>query len=78
MIRVRAVAPAKVLGPPPPAVEMDEEKSSTELRKEKRNLSVPVLLSKPILALEFISLVMTVEAPTMVSKHSQKPLGHHH
>ncbi|XP_071926892.1 protein NEOXANTHIN-DEFICIENT 1-like isoform X6 [Coffea arabica] len=66
--RVRAVAPAKVLGPPPPAVDVDEERSCRELRKKKRSLSVSVLLSKPILALQFNRLEMKVEAPTTVCK----------
>lgn len=73
MIRVRAVAPAKVLGPPP-AVDVNVEKSSTESRKKKRSLSVSVLLSKPILALQFNCLEMKVEAPTIVSNHSQNTL----
>ncbi|XP_071928959.1 protein NEOXANTHIN-DEFICIENT 1 isoform X4 [Coffea arabica] len=66
--RVRAVAPAKVLGPPPPAVDVDEERSCRELRRKKRSLSVSVLLSKPILALQFNRLEMKVEAPTTVCK----------
>lgn len=70
------MAPAKVLGhPPPAAVEMDEEKSSRELGK-KRSLSISVLLSKPILALEFNCLKMKVEAPTVVTNHSKNPLRH--
>ncbi|KAL3511497.1 hypothetical protein ACH5RR_030898 [Cinchona calisaya] len=73
--RVKAVAPAKVLGSPP-VVDMDESKSSTELRNKKRSLSVSVLLSKPILALQFNCLEMKVEAPTMVSNRSENPLRH--
>ncbi|MQL73647.1 hypothetical protein Taro_006026 [Colocasia esculenta] len=50
----------------------DEKTSeaSTEPREiEERDLSISVLLSKPILALEFSCLKMHVEAPTILSSH---------
>ncbi|XP_057493541.1 protein NEOXANTHIN-DEFICIENT 1-like isoform X2 [Actinidia eriantha] len=79
--RIRAVRPAKVSGPPedpnndtePPS----ESRSSSfvdsvarELGENERNLGVSVMLSKPILALEFNCLKMQVEAPIIVSSHS--------
>ncbi|PSS27001.1 Protein NEOXANTHIN-DEFICIENT like [Actinidia chinensis var. chinensis] len=79
--RIRAVQPAKVSGPPadpnndtePPS----ESRSSSfvdsvarELGENERNLGISVMLSKPILALEFSCLKMQVEAPIIVSSHS--------
>lgn len=76
--------PAKVSGPQE-AVDLEEEKycdcessvcnfKSGEIRRNKRSLCISVMLSQPILALRFNCLKMKVEAPTMVSKHSQNPL----
>ncbi|CAI9093075.1 OLC1v1028483C1 [Oldenlandia corymbosa var. corymbosa] len=78
--RVRAVAPAKVLALSPPlpasgAVDMDEEESTKGLRK-KRNLSISVLLSKPIFALEFNCLKMKVEPPKVISTPPKNSLRH--
>ncbi|KDO83184.1 hypothetical protein CISIN_1g0378842mg, partial [Citrus sinensis] len=39
-----------------------------------RNLSISVMLSKPIIALEFNCLKMRVEAPIVVSNCSESPL----
>ncbi|KAI3467803.1 hypothetical protein Pfo_024466 [Paulownia fortunei] len=73
--RLRAVPPAKVLGPSALSMdgELTSERSSSETdfatgdsRDYKRNLSISVMLSKPILALEFNCLEMKVEAPTVV------------
>ncbi|KAM3289954.1 protein NEOXANTHIN-DEFICIENT 1 [Capsicum chacoense] len=78
--RVRAVQPANVLGPS--ALDADKENSSEDHSSHgesigraptgtKRNFSISVLLSKPILALEFNHLKMRVEAPTIVAASSQ-------
>lgn len=70
--RLRVVAPLKVSGP----ALRDEATSENqglgiELQNEdpynyKRNLSISVMLSKPILALEFNCLEMKVEAPIVL------------
>ncbi|XP_042048706.1 protein NEOXANTHIN-DEFICIENT 1-like isoform X1 [Salvia splendens] len=62
--RVRAVSPAKVCGPF--GSNMDGEGMDGDSGNEKRDLSISVMLSKPILALEFNCLEMKVEAPTIV------------
>lgn len=64
--RVKLTSPAKVLGP------SAEQNDATlhpdgEHSENKRNLSIDVLLSKPILALQFNCLKMVVESPLMVS-----------
>ncbi|XP_024448880.1 protein NEOXANTHIN-DEFICIENT 1 isoform X9 [Populus trichocarpa] len=80
--RVRAVQAAKVSGPSsPPKHDTEEsqsqlklktvEPSSRELLDEGQNLSISVMLSKPILALELSCLKMQVEAPVVVSQHSK-------
>lgn len=79
--RVRAVQPAKVSRPS--ALNADKENSSEDHSSNvesvsraptgtKRNFSISVMLSKPILALEFNHLKMRVEAPTTVTACSQK------
>ncbi|XP_059316253.1 protein NEOXANTHIN-DEFICIENT 1 isoform X1 [Lycium ferocissimum] len=81
--RVRAVRPAKVSGPS--ALDADVEDSSEYQSSNvesvgrapigtKRNFSISVLLSKPILALEFNHLKMRVEAPTTVIACSQNTI----
>ncbi|KAL5827216.1 hypothetical protein ACOSQ3_019049 [Xanthoceras sorbifolium] len=76
--RVRAVKPAKVSWPLYAPKENNEQsldqhscqtvKSTTEeLRDNGRNLSISVMLSKPIFALEFNCMKMRVEAPIVVS-----------
>ncbi|XP_011036164.1 PREDICTED: uncharacterized protein LOC105133759 isoform X3 [Populus euphratica] len=78
--RVRAVQAAKVSGPSsPPKHDTEEsqsqlklktvEPSSRELLDEGQDLSISVMLSKPILALELSCLKMQVEAPVVVSQH---------
>lgn len=44
------------------------ERNSSEMDSgdNKRNLSISIMLSKPILALEFSCLKMKVDAPTVV------------
>ncbi|KAK4413549.1 protein NEOXANTHIN-DEFICIENT 1 [Sesamum alatum] len=73
--RLRAVPPAKVSGPSALSTnhETTSERGSPETgfatgdsRDNKRNLTISVMLSKPILALEFSCLKMKVEAPTVV------------
>ncbi|CAA0843418.1 Unknown protein [Striga hermonthica] len=59
--RLRAVQPAQVVGPL--HVDDDESTSETDI---KRNHAISVMLSKPILALEFNCLKMKVDAPTVV------------
>ncbi|GER35528.1 pentatricopeptide repeat-containing protein [Striga asiatica] len=58
--RLRAVQPAQVVGP----LHVDDE--STSETDIKRNHAISVMLSKPILALEFDCLNMKVDAPTVV------------
>ncbi|XP_019189345.1 PREDICTED: protein NEOXANTHIN-DEFICIENT 1-like [Ipomoea nil] len=77
--RVRKVAPAKVSGPSTLKAEKEscecQNQSSIieqEVAPNKRNLSISVLLSKPILALQFSCLKMKVEAPTVVSMCSSR------
>ncbi|KAH9774225.1 protein NEOXANTHIN-DEFICIENT 1 [Citrus sinensis] len=83
--RVRAVEPAKVLGPsiaPKGNTEQALEhhncqsvnSESEEWIENGRNLSISVMLSKPIIALEFNCLKMRVEAPIVVSNCSESPL----
>lgn len=70
------MSPAKVSGSY--AVDSEEENHSEhessicnfdngEHMQNKRNLCLSVMLSKPILALQFNSLKMKVEAPTVVT-----------
>lgn len=81
--RVRAVQPAKVLGPS--ELDADKENSYEDQNSNvesvsraptgtKRNFSISVMLSKPILALEFNHLKMRVEAPTTVTASSQNTI----
>ncbi|KAL9349624.1 hypothetical protein Peur_056879 [Populus x canadensis] len=65
--RVRAVRAAKVSRPSLTS-KQDAEESLSE--HERQNLTISVMLSKPILALEFSCLKMQVEAPVVVSQHS--------
>ncbi|KAJ6703233.1 hypothetical protein OIU85_029227 [Salix viminalis] len=65
--RVRAVRAAKVSGPSLSS-KHDTEESLSE--HDRRNLSISVMLSKPLLALELSCLKMQVEAPVVVSHHS--------
>lgn len=72
--RVRAVHPAKVSGPSPmPLNDNDQSPMKNQAAKEfmdnEQNLSIAVMLSKPILALEFSSMKMQVEAPVVVSNY---------
>lgn len=46
--------------------------STHGLTENQRNLSLSVMLSKPILALEFSCLKMQVEAPVVIS-HGKEP-----
>ncbi|CAN6726834.1 unnamed protein product [Malus baccata var. baccata] len=76
--RVRAVHPAKVSGPSP--MPRTETRQSSEIHTSKtknhateelvdngKNLCEAVMLSKPVLALEFSCMKMQVEAPVVVS-----------
>lgn len=70
--RVRAVKTAKISGQLC-APEKNNEKRDiagggtvNELMDQNRNLSISVMLSRPILALEFNCMRMNVEAPTVV------------
>ncbi|GLT48062.1 hypothetical protein SLA2020_217040 [Shorea laevis] len=76
--RVRPVEPAKVLGPFPASKKVGEQSrkhigsrttdsTAEKLDDNERNLSISVMQSKPILALEFNCLKMRVEAPIIVS-----------
>lgn len=70
--------PAKVSGPSP--IKCKDYASETtdftdeELVDNRRNLSISVMLSKPILALEFNCLEMQVEAPTILPNNSTSSL----
>ncbi|XP_051122083.1 protein NEOXANTHIN-DEFICIENT 1 isoform X2 [Andrographis paniculata] len=55
--RLRVVPPAKVMGP-----------SEADNDKDERNHCISIMLSKPILALKFNRLKMTVEAPSIVAQ----------
>ncbi|XP_019052320.1 PREDICTED: protein NEOXANTHIN-DEFICIENT 1 isoform X2 [Nelumbo nucifera] len=80
--RVRPVVPAKVSGPIS-ATENDRDMPSNNLsfnsehsevalsESDAWNRSISVLLSKPIMALEFNFLKMQVEAPTIISYCSE-------
>lgn len=74
--RVKSTSPAKVLRP------LDQthtsESQDMELKKssEKREMSISVMLSKPILAVKFNCLRMEVEPPIVVSKGSHHPSEH--
>lgn len=46
-----------------------------EMKKKELNQSISVLLSKPILTLEFNSLKMLVEAPEIVMTHYSQVSG---
>ncbi|XP_009417245.2 protein NEOXANTHIN-DEFICIENT 1 isoform X4 [Musa acuminata AAA Group] len=78
--RVRAVEAAKISRPR--TTQLNEFPNATEVKKinfddrlttenEERERSIAVLLSKPILALEFSLLKMQVEAPTDVTTQSR-------
>eukprot|EP00261_Vitis_vinifera_P036669 XP_019077912.1 PREDICTED: protein NEOXANTHIN-DEFICIENT 1 isoform X1 [Vitis vinifera] len=88
--RVRAVKPARVSSPSPgPKNEKENEKegsprhqifssmdsTAVETIENGENLCVSVMLSKPVLALEFNCLNMQVEAPIVVSHCSKNTLG---
>lgn len=87
--RVRAVKPARVSSPSPgPKNEKENEKegsprhqifssmdsTAVETIENGENLCVSVMLSKPVLALEFNCLNMQVEAPIVVSHCSKNTL----
>lgn len=70
--RIKPTSPAKVLRP------SSEKSDSTQdpdckHSDDKRNLSIDVLLSKPILALQFNCLKMDVESPLIVSHGKLNP-----
>ncbi|KAI3512404.1 hypothetical protein L1887_19719 [Cichorium endivia] len=65
--RLKPTSPARVLG----LLDKELKESSN-----KRDLSISVMFSKPILALEFNCLMMKVEPPVVVSKGSDHPLHH--
>ncbi|XP_038703145.1 protein NEOXANTHIN-DEFICIENT 1 [Tripterygium wilfordii] len=78
--RVRTVQPVKVLGPSL-GLEIDREQSpedpccknmgSITSGDDGRDLSISVMLSRPIIALQFSCLKMTVEAPVVISNCSR-------
>ena len=64
---MRPVRPAVVSHPLDNETDSGENiHSSQELHENERRLSVAVMLSKPIIALEFKDLTMQVEAPVVV------------
>lgn len=73
--------PAKVSGPSPVSTNENEQSSDShcyhtqnqkEITDNVQNLTRAVMLSKPILALEFSSMKMQVEAPVVISKYLKK------
>ncbi|OMP08497.1 hypothetical protein COLO4_06415 [Corchorus olitorius] len=78
--RVRAVRPAEVTGPSSPLKNDKDGGSETtdftaeDLVDNARNFSISVMLSKPVLALEFSCLEMQVEAPIILSNSSTSSL----
>lgn len=46
-----------------------KNQAAKEFMDNEQNLSIAVMLSKPILALEFSSMKMQVEAPVVVSNY---------
>ncbi|GKU92888.1 hypothetical protein SLEP1_g6552 [Rubroshorea leprosula] len=82
--RVRPVEPAKVLGPFPAPKNGREQlrrrngpettDSNEEAFDKGRHLAISVMLSKPILALEFNCLNMRVEAPVVVPHRCKNSL----
>lgn len=81
LCRVRAVEAAKVSGPPKRGANEDSDDvnintDNLSMKKHEEDetwrRSISVLLSKPILALEFNLLKMQVEAPTVVVPSSRK------
>ncbi|XP_040374033.1 protein NEOXANTHIN-DEFICIENT 1 isoform X4 [Rosa chinensis] len=86
--RVRVVHPAKVSGPSPVPSNENENKQCSEIHScntqnqatkefmdNEQNLTRAVMLSKPILALEFSSMKMQVEAPVVVSNYFKNSLA---
>ncbi|KAK4753651.1 hypothetical protein SAY87_001755 [Trapa incisa] len=87
--RVRAVSPVKVTKLSPSTGEIKHEKEDQEYgdgramesvargdsEDNAQNLSLLVMLSKPLLALEFSRLKMQVEAPVVISHSSEMSLG---
>ena len=84
--RVRAVKPARVSSPSPGPKNEKEgslrdqifssmDSTAVETIENGENLCVSVMLSKPVLALEFNCLNMQVEAPIVVSHCSKNTLG---
>lgn len=66
--RVRAVKPAKAsLSSSAPRTDTEQSLEQQKANSPDSNLSVSVIMSKPILALEFSCLRMQVEAPVVVS-----------
>ncbi|KAL8121455.1 protein NEOXANTHIN-DEFICIENT 1 isoform X2 [Apium graveolens] len=64
--RIKPTSPAKVLRPASEKSDSTQDPDCTH-SDDKRNLSIDVMLSKPILALQFNCLKMDVESPLIVS-----------
>ncbi|KAJ0763473.1 putative acetoacetate decarboxylase, protein NEOXANTHIN-DEFICIENT 1 [Helianthus annuus] len=71
--RVKPTSPARVLGSTDRIGSQNVELNESS---KKREMSISVMLSKPILALEFNCLKMEVQPPIVVSKGSHHPLEH--
>lgn len=70
--RIKPTSPAKVLRPSSEKSERAEDPDCKH-SDDKRNLSIDVMLSKPILALRFNCLKMDVESPLIVSQGLPNP-----
>ncbi|KAK1415908.1 hypothetical protein QVD17_31696 [Tagetes erecta] len=71
--RVKPTSPARVLGS---SERFDSQNVELNECLKKREMSIEVMLSKPILALEFNCLKMEVHPPVVVSQGSHQPLEH--
>ncbi|KAL8248494.1 hypothetical protein R6Q59_005362 [Mikania micrantha] len=74
--RVKPTSPARVLGSLDRIDTFDSQDMEMNESLKKREMSISVMLSKPILALEFNCLKMEVQPPVVVSKGSHKALEH--
>ncbi|KAL8161737.1 hypothetical protein V2J09_013226 [Rumex salicifolius] len=68
--RVRLVKPVRVIAPNTAAMEEETEQvdqTKGKLQTDSTHLSMLIMLSKPVLALEFNSMNMNVEAPLVIA-----------
>ncbi|XP_071690856.1 protein NEOXANTHIN-DEFICIENT 1 isoform X2 [Rutidosis leptorrhynchoides] len=68
--RVKPTSPAKIIAVPDQKHTFECDNAESKESAEKREMSIAVMLSKPILALKFNCLMMEVEPPVVFSKGS--------